>query len=220
MRLRDRLGISKQRQKQASYAMEMGLVGIMFVGLWSGSTTILVNAFVGFVATQIPPLLERNYDIPMDPALTLWITGAVFLHAFGVAGLPGAEQNLYGQEWWFDHVTHALSSSVVAAVGYSTARALDEHSPDIHLPRRFMFVYIVLFVIAFGVVWEVIEFGLGELARLQGNTALLTQHGLDDSMLDLVFDSVGAVIVAIWGTVHLNDISGYIADHLETRASN
>ncbi len=219
MRIRDRIGISKHRQKQASYAMETGLVGIMFVGIWEGSTTIFVNALVGVLATQIPPILERDYDIPMDPALTLWITGAVFLHAFGVAGLPGSEGNLYGVPG-FDHVTHALSSSVVAAVGYSTARALDVHSDEIHLPRRFMFVFILLFVLAFGVIWEVIEFSLGELARMLGNDALLTQHGLDDSMLDLLFDTVGAVIVAIWGTAHLTDVSRYIADQLETRTSN
>jgi hypothetical protein len=218
MRLRDRLGISERRQKQASYAMEVGLISIAFLGVWTGNTTIFVNALVGVVATQIPPVLERDYDIPMDPALTLWITGAVFLHAFGVLGLPGSEQNLYGQLWWFDHVTHALSSSVVAAVGYATARALDRHSPNIHFPRQFMFVYILLFVLAFGVFWEVIEFGLGELARWQGNTALLTQHGLDDSMLDLVFDTIGAIVVAIWGTVHLNDMSGYIADRLDARS--
>jgi hypothetical protein len=219
MRLRDRLGISKKRQKQAAYAMEVGLVAIMVAGLYEGSTTVVVNAFVGFVATQIPPILERDFDIPMDPALTLWISSAVFLHAFGVLGLPGSEGNLYGVPG-FDHVTHALSSSVVAAVGYSTARALDVHSPDIHLPRRFMFVYIIVFVLAFGVLWEVIEFGLGELARMQGNTALLTQHGLDDSMLDLVFDTVGAVIVATWGTAHLNDVSGYIAERLDARVSD
>jgi hypothetical protein len=219
MRVRDWLGISKYRQRQLSYAMEIGLVSIIFAGIWGGSTTVVVNAFVGFVATQIPPILERDYDIPMDPALTLWISTAVFLHAFGVLGLPGSEQNLYGQLPWFDHVTHGLSATVVAAVGYSTARALDKHSPDIHLPRRFMFVYILLFVLAFGVIWEVIEFGLGELARMQGNTALLTQHGLEDTMLDLVFDTIGAIVVATWGTVHLNDISGYIADHLEARTS-
>ena len=220
MRLRDRLGISRHRQKQAAWAMEVGLVGIFFVGLYQGSTTIVVNAGVGLVVTQLPPILERDYHIPMDPALTLWITSAVFLHAFGVLGLPGSETNLYGSVPWWDHVTHALSASVVAGVGYAAARALDAHSDDIVLPPRFMFAFILLFVLAFGVVWEVIEFGLGELARLQGNTALLTQHGLDDSMLDLVFDTVGAIIVAVWGTVHLNDISGYIADHLETRASN
>jgi hypothetical protein len=219
MRIRDRIGISRHRQKQASYAMETGLAAIIVVGLYEGSTTVVVNGLVGFIATQIPPLLERDFDIPMDPALTLWITAAVFFHAFGVLGLPGFERNLYGMIPGWDHFTHALSSSVVAAVGYSTARALDVHSPDIHLPRRFMFVFILLFVLAFGVVWEIIEFGLGELARLQGNRALLTQSGLDDSMLDLVFDTIGGIIVAVWGTVHLNDVSSYIAQYLETRTS-
>jgi hypothetical protein len=220
VRLRDRLGISERRQKQATYVMELAMVGILFAGLERGSTTVVVNALVGLIVTQIPPLLERNYDIPMDPALTLWITAAVFFHAFGVLGLPGSEQNFYGSIPWWDHFTHALSSSVVAAAGYATARALDTHSEDIYLPPKFMFVYILLFVLAFGVLWEVIEFGLGEAARAMGNTALLTQYGLDDSMLDLVFDTVGAIIVAVWGTAHLNDVSGYIADRLETRSAN
>jgi hypothetical protein len=220
VRLRDRLGIDERRQKQASYVMELAMVGILFAGLERGSTTVVVNALVGLLVTQIPPLLERNYDIPMDPALTLWITAAVFFHALGVLGLPGSEQNFYGSIPWWDHFTHALSSSVVAAAGYATARALDTHSDDIYLPPKFMFVYILLFVLAFGVLWEVIEFGLGEAARAMGNTALLTQYGLEDSMLDLVFDTVGAIIVAVWGTAHLNDVSGYIADRLGTRSAD
>ncbi|MFT4923232.1 MAG: hypothetical protein ACI8XM_002458 [Haloarculaceae archaeon] len=220
MRLRDRLGISTRRQKQLSYLMELLLVGLLFIGIERGSTTIVVNTLVGLVVTQIPPVLERDYDVPMDPALTLWITSAVTLHAVGVVGLPGSEANFYGTIPGWDHVTHALSSSVVAAVGYATARALDIHSEDIYFPRRFMFVYILLFVLAFGVLWEVIEFSLGVAARTMGNTALLTQYGLEDSMLDLVFDTIGAVIVAVWGTAHLHDVSGYIAAALQTRSAD
>ena len=219
MRVRDRFGVSQHRQKQATWAMEVGLVGIFFVGLYQGSTTIVVNAGVGLVATQLPPILERDYDIPMDPALTLWITSAVFLHAFGVLGLPGSETNLYGSVPWWDHVTHALSASVVAGVGYATARALDAHSEEIVLPPRFMFAFILLFVLAFGVFWEVIEFVLGEAARAVGNRALLTQYGLDDTMLDLVFDTIGAIVVAVWGTAHLTDVAGYIEQQLDARKS-
>ncbi len=212
--------MSERRQKQASYVMEVLLVGIVSVGVVRGSTGVIVNAGVALLVTQIPPILERDYDIPMDPALTLWITSAVFLHAVGVLGLPGSEANFYVTIWWWDHVTHALSSSVVAAVGYATARALDVHSDEVHLPPKFMFVYILLFVLAFGVLWEVIEFALGELARLTGNAAVLTQHGLTDSMLDLVFDTIGAVVVAGWGTAHLTGVSGYIADQLEARSAD
>jgi hypothetical protein len=220
MGLRDRVAVSQHRQGQATYVMELLLVGIFFIGIERGSTTVVVNALVGLAVTQIPPILERDYGVPMDTALTLWITSAVFLHALGVLGLPGSEQNFYGTIWWWDHVTHALSSSVVAAVGYATARALDVRSEEVHLPSRFMFVYILVFVLAFGVFWEVIEFGLGEAARLLGNQALLTQHGLRDSMLDLVFDTIGAVVVAVWGTAHLTGVSGYLAEALEARSTD
>jgi len=220
MRLRDRIGLSERRQKQATYVMELLLVAILLVGVATGITGVIVNALVGLLVTQIPPLLERDYDIPMDPALTLWITGAVFLHALGVLGVPGSEANFYTTIWWWDHLTHALSSSVVAAAGYSTARAFDVHSEKIHLPPKFMFVYILLFVLAFGVLWEVIEFGLGEAASRSGNSAILTQHGLTDSMLDLVFDTIGAIVVAVWGTAHLTGVSEYIADHLDARTAD
>lgn len=219
MRLRERIGISQRRQQQLSYAMEVGLVAIVVVGFYERNTTVVVNGLVGFAVTQIPPLLKRDFDIPMDTGLTLWITAAVFFHAFGVLGLPGAEENLYGSTVWWDHFTHALSASVVAAAGYATARALDIYSTDIHLPARFMFVFILLFVVAFGVVWEVIEFGLGELARIVGNRPLLTQGALEDSMKDLVFDTIGGVVVGIWGTVHLTDVSGAVAAYLDRRHS-
>ena len=93
VRLRDRVGLGVRRQKQATYVMELALVGIIFIGIERGSTGVIVNALVGLLVTQIPPLLERDYDIPMDPALTLWITTTVFLHAVGVLGLPGSEAN-------------------------------------------------------------------------------------------------------------------------------
>jgi hypothetical protein len=220
MRLRDRLGIGPATQARLARLMELVLVGILLVGIWDRDTGIIVNTAVGLGVTQLVPLLERDYGIPMDPALTLWITAAVFLHAVGVVGFPGSPQNLYASVWWYDHVTHALSASVVAAAGYATARAVDLHTDDIRLPPRFMFVFILLVTLAFGVFWEVIEFVIGEVAALTGSGAILTQYGLDDSMLDLVFDTVGAVAVAVWGTAYLSDIVGALTRRLEGGATD
>lgn len=214
MSLRDRIGIDRRRQRQLSYLLELLLVGIVFIGVERGSVTLVVNALVALGVAQLPSVLERDYDVPLDPALTLWITAAVFLHALGVVGLPGSEQSFYSTVWWWDHLTHALSSSVVAAVGYTAVRALDIHSPRIHFPDRFVFVFILLFVIAFGVLWEVLEFTLSEAATLVGNGSILTQYGLDDTLLDLVFNTLGAVVVATWGAAHLNDVSSYVVDRL------
>ncbi|MFC6865432.1 hypothetical protein ACFQGE_18455 [Halomicroarcula sp. GCM10025817] len=217
MRLRDRIGIGRRRQRQISRFLTLCLVGIFAIGLERGNLGILVNTGIGLLVTQLPPLLERDYGIALDPALTLWITSAVFLHALGVVGLPGAEQNFYATVPLWDNVTHALSSSVVAAVGYTTVRALDRHSEELYLPPRFVFVFVLLFVMAFGVLWEVIEFSVSLFAESTGNQTILTQYGLRDTMLDLVFDTIGAVIVAVWGTAHLTDVVGHVEEWLEGR---
>jgi uncharacterized membrane protein YjdF len=115
-------------------------------------------------------------------------------------------------------MTHALSASVVAAAGYAVARAVDVHDDRVRLPRQFMFVFILLVTLAFGVFWEVLEFTIGEVAALVGSEgAILVQYGLGDTMLDLVFDTVGAIIVAVWGTAHLSDVVGALAERLEAR---
>jgi hypothetical protein len=212
MRVRDRLKIPERRQKQMTRAMELGLVGVFFIGLVRGNIGIMVNSAIAFAVTFLPAILERDYDIPMDAGLTLWITTAVFLHAVGTAG-PYRNPTL----WWWDHMTHALSSSLVAAIGYSTTRALDAHTDDIYLPPRFMFVFILLFVVAFGVIWEVIEFAIGGLATVFGSDKILTQFGLEDTMRDLIFDIVGGVLVAIWGTAYLSDVVGVLTDRLDGR---
>ena len=219
MRIRERLGIGERRQKQLTHLMELALVGMFFVGLERGNTGILVNTAVALGVTQLVPILERDVGIPMDPALTLWITAAVFLHALGTVGIPGTElDSFYRQVWWWDHMTHALSASVVAAAGYATARAVDLHSRDVFLPPRFMFVFILLLTIAFGVVWEVFEFALAEAAAVTGGAPVLTQYGLHDTLFDLVFDTLGAVVVATWGTAYLTDVVGALTRRLEMRS--
>lgn len=217
MRLRDRLGVSERRQRQLTRAMEAGLVGMFALGLLQGNTTVIVNTLLALAVTRLPGVLQRDYGIPMDAGLTLWITTAVFLHAFGGVGLPWTSLSPYQSLWWYDHLTHGLSASVVAAVGYATARALDVHSEDVSFPSEFMVVFIFLFVLAFGVLWEVIEFSVSSLSALLGSGTVLTQYGLEDTMLDLIFDTIGAAVVAVWGGARLGGVVDAIVARLDTR---
>ena len=219
MRIRDWLGISERQQVLAVRGMQAVMVFVVGVGAWQGDPKVIVNAGVALGISLLVPWLERDYGVPLDAGLTLWITAAVFLHAFGTIGFPPGTTSFYRTVWWWDHMTHALSSSVVAGVGYATVRALDQHSEDIHLPPKFVFVFILLFVLAYGVFWEILEFGLAEGAALLGTDTVLTQYGLTDSLLDLVFNSIGAVVVALWGTAYLNDLSGYIRERLDDPAA-
>lgn len=208
--LSDRLGISPQLQRQVVRAMQAALALLFGYGLWTIRVPVMVNAGIALAITLIPAVLERDYGIPIEPGLALWITSAVFLHVLGTVGL-------YGLFPAWDTITHTLSATVVAAAGYTTLRSIYLHDPSIHLPPEAMFVFTLIIVLAMGVIWEVLEFALDQSALLLGVDPVLAQHGIDDTILDLIFNAVGAILVAMWGTVYLTTVSKHLAGYLEKR---
>lgn len=183
--------------------MQLVLLSLVGYGIVAGQPKAISNGGIALIITFTPAVLERNYDVPLDPWLGLWITTAVFLHSLGSAGL-------YGQFFWWDNLTHAMSATVVAGAGYTVARAIDLHSDQIHIPRRLFFVYIFVVVLSFGVIWELFEYMLDLIALSTGVTMPLAQHGLDDTVLDLMFNSVGALIVSVFGQAHLTGVADVI----------
>lgn len=201
MRIRDRLGISEKIWRRAVRLMQLTLLLISASAIWKGNIMVFINAFMSFLITFLPSVLEKKYKLTVDAGLALWITAAVFFHAIGAVNL--FSQNLYSTIPWWDHFTHALSASVVAAAGYTALRALDEYYEELHFPRKLFFLFIVIFIVAFGVIWEVLEFGLAGLSNIIGGKPILTQYGVEDTMKDLMFNTAGALITAFFGEAYL-----------------
>ena len=180
--------------------MQTILIGLLLFGIYDPNPKVIINSLIALSITFLPALLERNYRLSLDPWLALWITAAVFFHTLGSAGL-------YGYFGWWDHLTHAFSASLVAGIGYITVRAIDLHHPEIHLPKRYIFVYVIIFVMAFGVIWELFEFGLDVIAEATEIQMPLAQHGIDDTVRDMMFNTLGAIIVAAAAQVHLSPLA-------------
>jgi hypothetical protein len=183
------------------------VAAILVAGVLAPNASVAVNAAVALLVTVLPALLERDHGVTLGPGLTLWLAGAVALHAVGMLG-P------YHDIWWWDHVTHTLTAALVAGAGYATAVALDRHSARIRFTARFLFVYVLLFTLAFGVLWELLEEGARWLAVTTGREPLLVQYGVEDTMLDLVFDAVGAVLVAAFGGRRLSPLVESLTERL------
>lgn len=211
--IRKLLGLSIQKQKMITRLLQACLVILFIIGVISRDLHILLNAVLALFITFLPALMKHRYNLHLDPSLTLWITLAVFLDALGTFGLYEAIAR-------WDHLTHAVSSSIIAAAGYVIVRAIDIYNPEIHIPPRMMFVFILLFILSAGVIWEILEFITDELALMIGIDAVLVQYGIHDTMGDMLFNLIGAIIVAFWGTFYLNDISYRIAEIFEQRSDN
>lgn len=198
---------SMRNQRRIARAMQLVLLGLIGYGIVAGQPKPITNGGIGLLVTFLPAVMRRNYNLALDPWLALWITTAVFLHTLGSAGL-------YAQIGWWDHLTHAMSASLIAAFGYTTARTIDLHNDVIHIPRRVFFVYIFVVVLSFGVIWELFEFALDVVATETGVTMPLAQHGLDDTVRDTMFNSLGALLVAAFGQAHLTNVAEGLRERL------
>lgn len=192
--------------------MQAVIAALLAWGVVSGNVSIAVNATLGLATTMLPGLLERDYEITIGPWLTFLLTLAILLHTLGMVG-P------YEMVWWWDEVTHTFSASIVAVVGYATTKAIDEHVEDIYLPPDFMYLFILLFTLAIGVFWELLEFLARVLAEWAGQEAVLVQYGVKDTARDLIFDTVGAVIAALFGIPRTQALVESIERALEGRGT-
>jgi hypothetical protein len=69
------------------------------------------------------------------------------------------------------------------------------------LARWQIFFYIVIFTMAIGAFWEIYEYLVDTFFASYLTKPL--QHGLDDTMIDLVSDLVGGLVVASFGTWYI-----------------
>lgn len=199
-------------QRALARLLQGGLVAILAFGLLVGSVSVVINAVLALAVTVLPAVLRRDAGITLDAGLGLFLTTAVFLHAVGMVGL-------YDRVWWWDHLTHTLSAVLVAGVAYTVVRAVDEHSDRFHVPQSRLPLVLLAFTLAMGLLWEGLELGARLLTDRLGIEVIWVNYGPNDTELDLLFDAVGALVVATFGTERLQGAVENVRGWLDGRVA-
>ena len=200
MGLLEGVELSDATETRLVRGLQLAMVAIAGYGLVTLDAGVVVPAAVGLGITAVPALLRREYEYAMDSGLVRWITAAVFLHAVGALGV-------YQRYQWYDEITHTVSAALIAALGYAAFRALELHSDDVAVPDEFRAVFIVVFVLAFAITWEVLEFVMGDLIPV---------FGIDDIVTDMIANTLGAVVVAVWGAGPVDGLVGFLRGRLRS----
>lgn len=174
----------QERLTLASRFMQAGMFAVVLGAFVTESYTWLPAAVVSLLVTETPAILRRNLKIVLPVELNFFIVLALFLHVIG--GVYG----FYDYISWWDHLTHAMSASLVAALGFVLVVSIDWYVDSIYLPRPFVAFFVIMFTMAVGVLWELMEWLIDEL------TGSFLQYSLEDSMLDMLFDSFAGFVVA------------------------
>lgn len=152
----------------------------------------------GLAVLLLPDAVDRVAGVTLSPAHRLWIAGGIALHPFG------ALYGYYDTVWWWDHLAHAASASLLAAGLYACWLAAGRRRSDRGEPATLGGVgHLAVFALVTtgGVGWEVFE----------AHAPALVVYGPTDTRLDLVFDVVGWALVAPVARRVVGDVAAGLA---------
>ncbi|MFF2497852.1 hypothetical protein [Peribacillus sp. NPDC058075] len=144
----------------------------------------------GVVCGAIPLLLALFTKLQFN--LPIIISYLIFLFA---SQYLGSILGWYGLGWW-DTLLHLLSGSLLAFTGIALYERLVYRNAGKEISPWFVFLFTLSFSALGGVIWEIYEFSSDQLfgMTLQGG-------GNKDTMIDLIADTIGGLIIAVWAGV-------------------
>ena len=182
---------TKNWQTFLSFSMKIIMVILAVSTLIKGEYVWFIGVLFALILTAFPSVLARDFHIQLPIVFDVAITVSIFFHVIG--GYVDWYENIP----YYDHFTHFLTSTTISLIGVTSLYILVFVLRITKLPPLFFGIFTVLFTISMGVIWEFLEWGFD----LAFGTTL--QRGLNDTMLDLLFDTTAGIIIGAVATVRL-----------------
>jgi hypothetical protein len=191
-----------QREEQGTYAVltlliqALVVVGLILFLIRRDWENVFLTLLV-LLLTLVPAFLLRRYRVYIPPEFQLVSAAFVFLSLF-----LGSAVDLYYHFWWWDIVLHTGSGFLLGIIGFLALFLLNQSD---RLPEgirpAFLCFFGLTFAVFLGVLWEIFEFAIDMI--VPGANMLSWETGAGDTIVDLIVDTVGAVIVAMMGWAYI-----------------
>lgn len=173
----------------------LGVALILFL-LWRNWENVFLTAIV-ILLTLVPAFLFRRYRVIVPPEFQLVAAAFVFLSLF-----LGSALDFYYRFWWWDLMLHTASGFLLGIIGFIALFVLnqtDRLRPG--MTPAFISFFGVTFAVTLGVAWEIFEFAVDSIWPAVNMQS--TETGVRDTMIDLIVDAIGAIVVAVMGYIYL-----------------
>lgn len=166
-------------------------VASIYTLVWSQSELAYVSILM-FLVSLAPHVLKSQLNLHVP--LSFVYVAVVFI--FATVGL-GEMEEFYDRYHWWDMVMHFGSAIVLGIVGFLILY-LFYASKKVNFPKILVVLFGFTFAVTIGTVWEIYEFINDQLfgTNMQVNS-------LNDTMWDLVVDTIGAFLAAVAGYLYM-----------------
>jgi hypothetical protein len=147
-------------------------------------------AIGGIVCGAVPLLLalftKLQFNLPIVISYLIFLVGSQYF---------GSILGWYGLGWW-DTFMHLVSGAILAFSGIALYERLIHRNAGKNISPWFVFLFTLSFAALGGVLWEIYEFSSDQFfdMTLQGG-------GNSDTMVDLIADTIGGLIIAGWAGI-------------------
>ncbi len=175
-----------------SALLRLALLLAALLAVITASWTVLFASLGALILSYVPRALASRIQVRLPLQFEAFIV--VFLYATLFLGEVG---DYYYRFWWWDVVLHVGSAFAFGFVGFLILFTLQARGKITASPFLIS-VFAFSFAVAIGVMWEIFEFFMDSVFGLN-----MQKSGLQDTMWDLIVDTIGAATAATIGYVHL-----------------
>lgn len=175
-----------------SMAMKGIMILLFFIALIEGNKIIILGVFLNIIFAFLPGYLNKNTKYSFPWTLDFMVIFSLLLHTIGFTF------DLYHdiKWWWWDNMTHALGSFVFGMLSFHLVFTLNFLGKVIMtIPMVGLFIF--LSTMGVGAIWEILEFYMDMILKTN------TQLSLNETMSDLQFNFIGAIIISFVGMRYL-----------------
>ncbi|MDM5337109.1 hypothetical protein QUF84_07760 [Fictibacillus enclensis] len=169
-----------------SLAYTVFMAVLFFYYFSKGTTHSYQVAIGGVLCGAIPLVLAKFTRLAFNLSIT--ISYLVFLFA---SQYLGSILHFYGLGWW-DTFLHLLSGALLAFVAIALYERLVHREGKTEISPWLLFWFVFSFAVLGGVVWEMYEFSMDQLFHMT-----LQGGGNSDTMVDLIADTTGGLVIAV-----------------------
>jgi len=184
--------------------LQIVIFAILVVSLFEGRVLVTFSALIVFVLTFLPAMINWQFETYV-PVEFVFINTLFLFAAFVLGDL----RQFYDRFWWWDMMLHSFSAMIMGIIGFLLIYVFYA-SKKVTMPPFYIVFFSFSFSLSLGVLWEIIEY----LVDITLGTNM-QQSGLDDTMKDLMMDTLGALIAAMIGYIHyVKKSSFFIVDRI------
>jgi uncharacterized membrane protein YjdF len=185
--------------------IRLSILLAILIAIVEKNWTYLGLSILTLTAMLLPSIIEKRFrlDIPseFEIVLILFIYGAIFL---------GELHQFYDRVWWWDKMLHSFSGLILGNVGFLIVSYLNSSTKMyIKLSPIFVAFFSFCFAVSMGAVWEIFEYLMDNFFGF-----FMQRGSLDDTMIDIILDTLGALIFAILGYFQQKGKINIIAKYL------